>query len=630
MERGSPEDARRMSAKSGTEKNTNSTSTFFARRRETKSKHESRGFVGYASPRVALETLRAALARADALFPLSVLGLLAGIVTGIVIVAFRLVSENALVLLGVMDNAENFEALSLEWRLALPIAGALAIGLLFSAVRPESRSVGPSHVMAQLARHAGWLPWRNAVMQFVGGAVSIACGHSVGREGPVIHIGATSASLFGQWLRLPNNSIRTLVGCGVAGSIAASFNTPIAGVVLAMEVVLLEYTLVGFAPVILAAMAAAAVSRVVYGPDPAFAVPSLQLVSLFELPYVFLLGVAVGCLAAAYVWGTRTLELRSRHLPLTLRTTVAGAITGACALVAPEVMGLGYDTVQAALLGQIGLAALVAIVLLKLVATVACGGLGLPGGLIGPMVVMGATAGGALGIVGGWLIPDGGASAPFYATLGVVAMMGASLQAPLAALMAILELTANPHTLLPGMAAVIPALLVARSVFGQEAIFVALLRGRGLDYRFDPVALSLERTGVSAVMNRRFARAALEADDSVLAQVLATAPDWLLVTNERDVVGLLRPPALDDAAAEAEAGGEAARSALGQALRTAPHFIVVSPHATLREAMRRLDESDNELALVCEDAFARGGSNPRVEHVRGVLERAALDLHRAR
>ncbi len=617
-----------MSSQSGRQKRSKPTSAFFARIGETKLKREPGSFIGYASPRVALEALRATLARADALFPLSVLGLLAGIVTGAAIVAFRLVSESALVLAGLMDNAENFEALSREWRLALPIAGGLVIGLLFRAVRPESRSVGPSHVMAQLARHAGWLPWRNAVMQFVGGAVSIACGHSVGREGPVIHIGATSASLFGQWLRLPNNSIRTLVGCGVAGSIAASFNTPIAGVVFAMEVVLLEYTLAGFAPVILAAMAATAMSRIVYGPDPAFAVPPLQLASLLELPYVVLLGVAVGCLAAAYVWGTRTLDLRSRRLPLTLRTTAAGAITGVCALVAPQVMGLGYDTVQAALLGQFGLATLVTIALLKLVATVACGGLGLPGGLIGPMVVMGATAGGALGLVGEWLMPQGGASAAFYATLGVVAMMGASLHAPLAALMAILELTANPHTLLPGMAAVIPALLVARSVFGQEAIFVALLRGRGLDYRFDPVALSLERTGVSAVMNRRYARAALEADAAVLEQVLATAPDWLLVTKERDVTGIVRPPALDGAAAHGS--GDVAQSALEAALRTAPRFIIVSPHATLREAMQRLDESSAELALVCEGADARAAGNAKAEQVRGVLERAALDLRAAR
>ncbi|MCO5102085.1 MAG: chloride channel protein [Burkholderiaceae bacterium] len=614
-----------MSSQSGKEKPSRPTSAFFARSAETKPKRKPGSFAGYASPRVALEALRAALARADALFPLSVLGLLAGIVAGIVIVAFRLVSENALVLAGSMDNAENFEALSPEWRLVLPTAGGLAIGLAFRAVRPESRSVGPAHVMAQLARHAGWLPWRNAVMQFFGGAVSIACGHSVGREGPVIHLGATSASLFGQWLRLPNNSIRTLVACGVAGSIAASFNTPIAGVVFAMEVVLLEYTLAGFAPVILAAMAAAAVSRIVYGPDPAFAVPPLQLTSLLELPYVVLLGVVVGCLAAAYVRGTRTLDLRSRRLPLALRTTAAGAITGLCALVAPQVMGLGYDTVQSALLGQFGLAALVTIALLKLVATIACGGLGIPGGLIGPMVVMGATAGGALGLLGEWLLPQGGASAAFYATLGVVAMMGASLHAPLAALMAILELTANPHTLLPGMAAVIPALLVARSVFGQEAIFVALLRGRGLDYRFDPVALSLERTGVSAVMNRRFARADLEAQAAVLGQVLATGPDWLLVTRQRDVVGVVRPPPLDEGREDHDPS-----SALERALRAAPRFIVVSSYATLREAMQRLDQSNAELALVCEDAVAGPGVRPGVEQVRGVLERAALDRHSAR
>lgn len=601
-------------------------------------KPTSARFIGYASPRVALEALRAALSRTDALFPLSVLGLLAGVVTGVVIVAFRLIIENALVVPGLMDDAEDFERLSYEWRLALPIAGGLAIGLLFWSVRPESRAVGPAHVMAQLAKHAGWLPWRNAVMQFVGGAVSIVCGHSVGREGPVIHIGATSASLIGQWLRLPNNSIRTLVGCGVAGSIAASFNTPIAGVVFAMEVVLLEYSLAGFAPVILAAMASTAVSRIVYGSAPAFAVPPLQLVSLLELPFIVLIGVVVGCLAAAYIWGVRMLDVHSRRLPLPLRTTLAGAFTGLCALAAPQVMGLGYDTVQSALLGEFALSTLIVITLLKLAATVACGGLGIPGGLIGPMVVMGATAGGALGIAGGWLVPSGGASSAFYATLGVVAMMGASLQAPLAALMAILELTANPHTLLPGMAAVIPALLVARSVFGQEAIFVALLRGRGLEFRFDPVSLSLERTGVSAVMNRRFALADVDADAQVLLQVFATEPDWLIVTRERRVAGVVRPPALEapperiaphddagqDGDEESDRVAAVVASAIAQALECAPRHVLISPYATLREALQRLELAGAELALVCEGMDAKGRREVRPEQVRGVLERGAL------
>lgn len=580
----------------------------------------TRRFIGYTSPHIALEALRSALARTDALFPLSVMGLLAGLVTGVVIVAFRLLTEHALVSVGWMDDAENFEALTWQWILALPIVGGLVIGLLFQWVSVSSRQVGPGHVMAQLAQHAGWLPWRNAVLQFFGGAASIISGHSVGREGPVIHVGAASASLLGQWLRLPNNSIRTLVGCGVAGSIAASFNTPIAGVVFAMEVVLLEYTLVGFAPVILAAMGAAAVSRLVYGPAPAFAVPNLQLGSLLELPYIVLLGVVIGCLAAAYVYGTKTLDRRSRHLPLWLRTTAAGVFTGLCALVAPEVMGLGYDTVQLALLGDLGLLALVTIVVFKLAATVACGGLGLPGGLIGPMVVMGATAGGALGIVGGWLMPQSGASAAFYATLGVAAMMGASLHAPLAALMAILELTANANTLLPGMAAVIPALLVARSLCGQDSIFVAILRGRGLEYRFDPVALSLERTGVSAVMNTRFAVVDADAGAEALTQVLATQPEWLLITREHNVQALVQAPSLPapDEPAEALDGADEAHTIIDSIVAHATPFARVSTYATLREALQRLNEADANVVL------AFNGSSDRADLVRGVIERVQL------
>lgn len=221
-----------------------------------------------------------------------------------------------------------------------------------------------------------------------------------------------------------------------------------------MEVVLLEYTLVGFAPVILAAVSATLLSRLVYGADSRLR-GARAAARLAARPAVDRRArVVVGCLAAAYVAGTRRLDQRARHLPLWLRTTAAGAFTGLCALVAPEVMGLGYDTVQLTLLGEIGLAALVVIALLKLAATVACGGLGLPGGLIGPMVVMGATAGGALGIVGHSLAPGLGASPVLYAMFGIAAMMGASLQAPLAALMAILELTGRADVLLPGMAAV--------------------------------------------------------------------------------------------------------------------------------------------------------------------------------
>lgn len=568
----------------------------------------------------ALEDLRDHLAGADALVALSLLGALAGLLTGVVIVAFRLLTESSLVWTGLLPDAEDYESLSWYWRLALPTAGGLLIGLLFQSVPRAARQVGPVHVMAQLAYNAGRLPWRNAVLQFVGGGLSIIAGHSVGREGPVIHVGAASASLMGQWMRLPNNSIRSLVACGVAGSIAASFNTPIAGVVFAMEVVMLEYTLVGFAPVILAAVSAASVSRLVYGADPAFAVPSFHLASLLELPYLMVLGAVVGCLAAAYVSGTRRLDERSRPLPLWVRTTAAGAFTGLCALIAPEVMGLGYDTVQLAVLGKIGLLSLITITVFKLAATVACGGLGLPGGLIGPMVVMGATAGGALGMIGHSLVPASSSDPGFYAALGMVAMMGASLQAPLAALMAILELTANPNTMLPGMVTVVTAFLVARVTFKQDPIFISILRGRGIDYRFDPVALSLERTAVGAAMSRRFAFLEAGADRRALAAAMADSPDWLLVVDGESIQAVVAAHSLT-----AAASGKPANKGLDDTAQVvsmpaaATKFALVARHATLREALARLDERGADLVLVSRDGSARR------TQVRGVLSRQQIE-----
>ncbi len=579
-----------------------------------------RGRAGVVALRAAFDDFRVYLSSADALLGLSLLGVAAGAVTGAVIVAFRLLTEWSLVLAGVMPNAERFEALSWEWRLGLPIAGGLAIGLLFRMFAVGARQVGPVHVMAQLASQGGRMPWRNAVLQFFGGAISIVSGHSVGREGPVIHVGAASASLLGQWMRLPNNSIRTLVACGVAGAIAASFNTPIAGVVFAMEVVMLEYTLLGFAPVILSAVVATSLSRLVYGPDPAFAVPELQLVSLLELPWVVLLGAVIGCMAAAYVAGVRKVDERFRHLPLVLRTTLAGAFCGLCALVAPEIMGLGYDTVQLTLIGGIGLGALALIAVMKLVATIACGGLGLPGGLIGPMIVMGATAGGALGIVGHAIVPDASASPAFYAALGMVAMMGASLQAPLAALMAILELTANPNTMLPGMVAVITAFLVARVVFRQDPMFVSILRSRGMDFRFDPVAQALERTGVGAVMSRRYAVVERNADAAALDRALVGRPDWLVVVDGDAVVGVLAAGALglsgeDETGSGAGPGAQAAPLALPGKL---PAFATVALHATLREARAALDDRRAEAVLVC-------GGAARRNQVYGVIGRQDID-----
>jgi chloride channel protein, CIC family len=563
-----------------------------------------------------LDALRLRLARAEALPQLATLGIICGLLTGIVIVAFRMLIEVSQSLFLPGADPENYEGLATIWRFLLPFAGGLVLGLVFQFLPAESRHVGVVHVMERLSYHQGRLPWRNAIVQFLGGALSIISGHSVGREGPAIHLGAASGSLAGRYLGLPNNSLRVLAGCGVAAAIAAAFNTPLAGVVFAMEVVIMEYTVAGFAPVILAAVSATALSQIVFGSAPAFTVPNIALGSLYELPFILALGMAIGALAAAFIVITGFFAARFKNVPVWLRLTAAGALTGLLALGVPEIMSIGYDTVNAALLGQLAIVALGGIVVFKLVATAAGIGLGLPGGLIGPVLVLGAAAGGVLGIFGQWLAPTEASSPGLYVLLGMGAMMAGALQAPLAALTAVLELTGNPHIIMPGMLAVIAASLTARVVFHQPSVYMALLRSRGLDYRNDPVTQSLRRLGVGGSMDGNVTVLPRTIEPERAQAELALNPDWILVREDVKFVALL--PAVDLARALKEQP-EAKELDLLAIPAQRSQVTGVLLQATLQEALERLNATGAEAVYVSDDAL------PGFEHVYGVLTRERIE-----
>jgi len=548
--------------------------------------------------REGLERLRLRLSRAEALPQLGVLGVLTGLIVGVVMIAFRLLIESAQGAFLPGGNPENYEGLSLELRALLPLAGGLVIGLIFQRLPEAARQVGVAHVMERLAYHQARLPLRNALAQFFGGALSIVCGHSVGREGPAVHLGGASGSLAGQRFGLPNNSLRVLTGCGVAAAIAASFNTPLSGVIFAMEVVLMEYTVVGFAPVILAAVSATALTRLAFGPDPAFVVPRMHLGTLWELPFVLGMGVVVGLLATAFIALIRFSATQGERMPFWLRCTLAGLIVGASALVAPQVMGIGYDTANDALIGQLAFGTLVLVLGFKLIATAASIGLGLPGGLIGPALVMGACAGGALGLIGQWIAPVAHtSSAGFYALVGMGAMMGGALHAPLAALTAILELTANPNILWPDMLAVIAAYGVSRALFRQESVFVTLMRARGLDFRHDPLSQPLSRIGVGAAMDTRVAQLERNSTRAQISESLERNPQWILALEGDTPVALL--PAADlarqmsESAEQAERAGGAEPTGL-DLLEIPADRLQVAPialQATLQEALDAMDAS---------------------------------------
>jgi len=563
-----------------------------------------------------LDRFRLQISRPDAVLQLSILGLIAGVLAALTIIALRLLVESAQTWLLPMETAEDFEALSGQWRVGAALLGGILIGLLFRLTDVRHHVVGVGHVLERLAYHQGQLPWGNAAVQFVGGAISMICGHSVGREGPSAHLGAASSNLPAQALRLPHNSLRVLAACGAAAGIAASFNTPLAGAAFAMEVLLMEYTVAGFAPVILATVSATALTRWVFGHDLAYLVPELAPGALIELPYILLGGILIGILAAGF---NQLLEWMTQHgqrLPVWLRPMAGGLLVGLCGLLAPQVLGIGDDTVNDILLGQLGIATLSLLLVVKIIASAGGIGLGLPGGIIGPILFVGAGAGGLLGSVGLQLGITDAEALGMYAMIGMGAMMAGTLQAPLAGLIAILELTGEPNFILPGMLAVMAATITAGRLGRQASVFHALLRVKGLDVANDPVSQSLRRIGVAGVMDPKVQVMAGEATAEQVDKAISAAPVWLLLRDEGEADLLLEAVDLVRARKEdPDAAVYRLREIPAARLQTA----TVDLQATLLEAEARIRETGAEALYVVNRTV------PGIPRVYGVLTLADIE-----
>jgi H+/Cl- antiporter ClcA len=281
--------------------------------------------------------------------------------------------------------------------------------------------------------------------------------------------------LIGRGVNTDTQEDITLTACGAAAAIAAAFDTPLAGVIFAIEVLRVRYEVGRFLPVIVAAVVAAVTARLLPLAPLGYVVKPEHIVSGWDYPSMILLGGCTAALAVAFIVGTERIALKTRHWRNVSAFSLAGLITGVIATWRPEIMGTSYDTLDRLLAGQGDLLLVATLVVTKLVATTCAVGLRIPGGLIGPTLFIGGAAGSALGLGIGLLAPDQSASPAFYATVGMVAMMGATLRAPLAALTALLELTANPNIILPGMIAVASAELITRLIHGRQSVFDVLL-----------------------------------------------------------------------------------------------------------------------------------------------------------
>jgi len=479
-----------------------------------------------------LENWRHQLSGLDALPQLTILGLLTGILAGIVIVIFRLLAEVPLYFM-LPGHTENFEALSSAWHFWLPFLGATLFGLVLHFVDKKYHAASVSHVLDRIHNHQGRMPLGNFINQLLGGAWCLITGQSIGREGPTVHLGAASGSLLGQLLRLPNNALRPLAGCGVAAAIAACFNTPMAGVIFAMEVVVMEYSITGFIPVILAAVAGTTINQLVFGSDTVFHPPQAKLESLIELPLMVIAGLIVAVFAALFIRLQAFCCKHALNRPVIMRFAIAGLLAGCVSIFFPQIMGVGYDTIDSALAGNMGFWLLLGILAAKLLVTGVSLGVGIPGGTIGPSLYMGACIGGAVGIIANILMPGSASEVGFYVLLGMGAMMGAVLNAPLAAMIAILELTYSPYIIFPSMLVVVASCLTTRWAFRCDGLFQTLLDIQGKKSNFALMEQLLSRTGARNIWDTHVKSSPSSVTHAQAEDLLNEHPHWIvLVENE--------------------------------------------------------------------------------------------------
>ncbi|MCP5012940.1 MAG: chloride channel protein, partial [Aestuariibacter sp.] len=273
------------------------------------------------------------------------MGIIAGVTSALLIVLFRLGIEwtqtTGLALLSHFELSDT-----LTW-IILPIAAAVLILIIAFFTGFKHYRLGIPFVIHRVKKHYGHIPWRTTVNQFFGGMLALAGGFVVGREGPSVHLGAAGSSLFGQTLRLPQNSIRTLAGCGIAAGISASFNTPLAAVIFVMEVVLREYKIHIFVPVMLSAACGSVITRIVFGEGNELAYFSFSSFSQWVYLYLIVFGCLLGVLATLFNHTLMTVMTAFRRVSMVWRLLLASLITAIGGALLPESLGANFEDVNA-------------------------------------------------------------------------------------------------------------------------------------------------------------------------------------------------------------------------------------------------------------------------------------------
>ena len=391
------------------------------------------------------------------------------------------------------------------WLPIIPMLGGLLVGPMVYKFASEAKGHGVPEVMNAVARMGGIIRPRVAAVKTIASAICIGSGGSAGREGPIVQIGSAIGSTIGQLFRMSGARVKILVGCGAAAGISAVFNAPIAGVIFSLEVILGDFAIKTFSPVILSSVVASVISRTFLGNHPAFDVPEYSLVSAWEFPMYVAMGSLMGGLGVTFTKVLNSFEDFFDNLKMNpmLKPALGGLLLGGIAIFYPQVLADGYETIRLTLYGNMAVGLLVLLIFLKLVATSLTLGSGNSGGIFAPSLFMGAVAGGAFGVLMNQLFPGVTATPGAYALVGMAGMVAAATHAPITALLIIFEMTSDYRIILPLMVTVVFSALVAGRLF-PHSIYTMKLARKGIDIKGGRDINVLRSHQVWEIMDRDF------------------------------------------------------------------------------------------------------------------------------
>ncbi|MCF8473146.1 MAG: chloride channel protein [Emcibacter sp.] len=541
----------------------------------------------------------------------SILALLVGIIVAYAAIGFRyIIYITQDFMLGssdenILDHVANLTAGKI---LLSTISGGLLISFIYRYLMKNDRGLGIADVMSANAINHTHIPTGKGLYSALASAIALGTGSAAGREGPVVHLGATLSSWISQKLHLPPNMSRTILGCGVAAAVSASFNAPIAGVFFALEVILGHYALSAFAPIVIASVSAAIVSRIHLGDYPAFIIPDYHITTFWEFPAFLLLGFISAIAAIAFIKCLFFTENIAQKIPIPewARPPLGGLMIGLIALISPYILGHGYGTTDGALKELFSFKILLLLIVLKIAASSIALAFRYGTGIFSPSLFLGAMVGGAFGFVASFaagLIGDQTFSYGLYAIVGMGAVSSAVLGAPISTILIIFELTGDYQITIALMVSVVISNLATQHYLKNISYFHMQLKQMGLDLEGGRARHIMRSTFVRSLMSDRYAIVTTEAPiDQIQDMLLTPKNDNIFVIDKGNkIVGSIT--VADLRLVHNKQGNGSHQTTLKSSDICRPLSVVLTPSDNLEDAFQKFDHSGEEiLPVVTDDA----------------------------